>query len=188
MKTLSQYILEKSWDKYQTNTYDDPNKNAIYDYVAGYTVGVNDDLRKGISRGSKKVIQSLDNAFNSKYATESKLDVYRTVTWEYLENVYGCTIDNIEEFVGKKFLNKGYMSTTRLFKSPWGSTWTDDELVLHITSKNKIKYLDINTIFEPEEIDCEDQEEILLQRNQEMSLISYKFDKKKNAYILEMEL
>lgn len=156
--------------------------------MAGYTVGVNDDLRKGISRGSKKVIQSLDNAFNSKYATESKLDVYRTVTWEYLENVYGCTIDNIEEFVGKKFLNKGYMSTTRLFKSPWGSTWTDDELVLHITSKNKIKYLDINTIFEPEEIDCEDQEEILLQRNQEMSLISYKFDKKKNAYILEMEL
>lgn len=57
MKSLTQYILEKSWDKYQTNTYDDPNKNAIYDYVAGYTVGVNDDLRKGISRGSKMLLK-----------------------------------------------------------------------------------------------------------------------------------
>lgn len=186
MKSLNEYILEKSWDKYQTNTYDDPNKNAIYDYVGGYTVGVNDDLRKGINRGSKKVIQGLDNAFNSEYATEGKLDVYRTVTWEYFENVYGCNENNIEEFVGKKFLNKGYMSTTKLFKSPWGSRWTDGELVLHITSENKIKYLDINTIFDPDEIDCEEQEEILVPRNQEMTLISYKFDKKKNVYILEM--
>lgn len=188
MKSLTQYILEKSWDKYQTNTYDDPNKNAIYDYVAGYTVGVNTDLRKGISRGSKKVIKGLDDAFNSKYVSEDKLNVYRTITWKYLENVYGCTKDNIKDFIGKKFLNKGYMSTTRLFKSPWGSTWTDDELVLHITSKDKIKFLNINTIFDPEEIDCEDQEEILLQRNQEMTLTSYKIDKKKNVYILEMEL
>lgn len=188
MKSLSQYILEKSWDKYQSDTYEDPIKNAIYDYVAGLTVGVNGDLRKGVSRGSKKVIKGLDDAFNSEYASEDKLNVYRTVDWDYFENVYGCTQDNIEEFVGKKFLNKGYMSTTKLFKSPWGSKWTDGELVLHITSKNKVKYLDINTIFNPEEIDCEEQEEILLGRNQEMTLTSYKFDKKKNVYILEMEL
>ena len=78
MKSLIEYILEKNWDNYITSTYDDPIKNAIYDYVAGYTVGVNYDLRKGISRSSKNVLRELDNAFNSKYASNNKIDVYRT--------------------------------------------------------------------------------------------------------------
>lgn len=185
MKSLLQYISEKSWDKYQTTTYDDIDKNAIYDYVAGFTVGVNDDLRKGISRGSKQVIKNLDNAFNSKYASNGKLETYRTVTWEYLENVYGLTEKNIDDFINKEFVNKGYMSTSKNYKSPWG-TWTSDECVLHITSKENVKYLEINKIFVPDEIDCEEQEEILLCRNTKMILTGYKFDKTHKIYVLEM--
>lgn len=188
MKHLTNYILEKSWDKYITSTYEDPDKNAIYDYVAGYTVSVNDDLRKGITRGSKKVLAGLDNAFKGKYSSKGKIDVYRTVTWEYLENVYGLNENNIDDFIGKEFTNKGYMSTAKLFKSPWGSTWTSDELVLHITSEKNIEYLDINKIFDSDEIDCEEQEEILINRNTTMILSSYKYDKKKKIYILEMNI
>ena len=186
MKSLTQYINEKSWDKYITTTFKNSDKNAIYDYVAGYTVGVNGDLRKNNIKGSKTVLTGLDNAFKSKYASKGKIDVYRTVTWEYLENVYGLNENNIDDFIGKEFTNKGYMSTTKLFKSPWGSTWTSDELVLHIRSEKNIEYLDINKIFDPEEIDCEDQEEILLNRNITMILSSYKYDKQKKVYILEM--
>lgn len=186
MKSLHEYILEKSWDKYITSTYDDIDKNTVYDYVSGYTVGVNDYLRKGILKGSKNVIKTLDNAFKSKYVSKGKLDVYRTITWEYLENIYGCNQQNIDKFIGKKFTNKGYMSTTKLFKSPWGCGWTSDELVLHIVSKKEIEYLDINKIFSPEEIDCEDQEEILLKRNTTMVLSSYRNDKNRKIYILEM--
>lgn len=56
MKSLTQYINEKSWDKYITTTFKNSDKNAIYDYVAGYTVGVNGDLRKNNIKGSKTVL------------------------------------------------------------------------------------------------------------------------------------
>lgn len=187
MKSLTQYINEKAWDKFITSTFENPDKNAIYDYVAGYTVGVNDDLRKGNVRGSRTVLKGLDNAFKGKYATkDNKLDVYRTITWEYLNNVYGCNEDNVDTFIGKEFTNKGYMSTTKLFKSPWGSTWTDDEVVLHITSEKNIEYLDINKIFNADEIDCEEQEEVLLNRNITMTLQSVYNDDNKNVTVLEM--
>jgi hypothetical protein len=78
MKSLHDYIfLEKNWDKYISVTYDDIIKNAIYDYVSGNTVGVNNDLRKNINRGSKKVLKTLDDAFKSKYT--------KTGNWMYIE-------------------------------------------------------------------------------------------------------
>ena len=41
----------------------------------------------------------------------------------------------------------------------------NDEVLLHITSNEKINYIDINSIFDSGEIDCYEQEEILLPRN-----------------------
>lgn len=185
MKSLQDYILlEKNWDKYISLTYDDIIKNAIYDYVSGNTVGVNNDLRKNINRGSKNVLKILDNAFNSKYAKTGKLDVYRTVTWDYLQNVYKINKNNINNFIGKELTIKNYMSTCKKEKSPWGS-WTNDEVLLHITSNKKINYIDINSIFDSGEIDCYEQEEILLPRNLTLKIISYS-DKK--IFTIKLEI
>jgi outer membrane protein assembly factor BamA len=113
----------------------------------------------------------------------------KSIEFEGLVNVKQADLDGVmSSFIGKEFTNKGYMSTAKLFKSPWGSTWTDGELVLHITSEKNIEYLDINKIFDPDEIDCEEQEEILINRNTTMILSSYKYDNKKKIYILEMNI
>jgi hypothetical protein len=186
MKTLKDYILEKNWDKYQQNTYpNDEIKDAVYDYVSGMTSGVNDDLRKGIKTGSKKVIERLDKAFTEK----RKLDVYRTVDWDYMKNIYGVTKENINDFLGETFENKGYMSTSKIFKSPWGNQWSTDELVLHITSTAPYPCIDVNKMFDASEIDCADQEEIILPRNTKLILKDVsQMENKHKTYLLEMEI
>lgn len=193
MKNLKDYIFEKNWDKYQQNVYpNDEIKDAVYDYVSGATSGVNDDLRKNISRGSKEVIAKLDKAFINK----SIIDVYRTVDWDYMENIYGMTKNNIKDFINKEFINKGYMSTAKQLISPWGNAWHDYEVILHITSDKPYLCIDINKMFDPNEIDCEEQEEILLPRSTKLKFVSYeiktnkdnkKFCKEGN-YILEMNI
>ena len=191
MKNLKDYILEKSWDKYQQGVYpEDSIKSAIYDYVSGMTSGVNYDLRKGNTRGSKQVIDKLDSAFKDvNYADYKILNVWRTVDWDYMKNVYGATKENIKDFIGKTFENKGYMSTTKKFGSPWGKCWMKDDLVMHITSKDPYPVLDINRIFKPSEIDCYDQEEYLLQRNTKLVLKSIYYNKNKYKTIeLNMEI
>ena len=181
MKKLSSLITERSWDKYQESKYNDDIKDAVYCYVAGLTSGVNDDLRKGSTRGSKNVIKNLDAAFVKK----EKLDVYRVVTWEYLENIYGLTQSNIDDFIGKTLENKGYMSTSKKKTSVWG-TMTSDELMLHITSKDSYPCIDVNSILPKEDIDCSEQEEILLPRSTKVKLKSY--TETKDSYVLEMEI
>lgn len=197
MKSITEYINEKYWDKYQNNKYEgDEIKSAIYDYVAGYTSGVNDDLRALKQRGSKNVIKNLDAAFESDYASKGKIDVWRTVKWEYMENVYHITPESIKDFVGTTLENKGFMSTTHVFQSPWGKTWWDDDVIMHITSTQQLPYLDINKIFKADEIDCEFQKEWLLPRNTIMTLDSFTiktkkdnkmFDKNGN-YVLELKI
>jgi hypothetical protein len=198
VKDLKEYILEKSWDKYQQNTYPDNSiKSAIYDYVSGMTSGINHDLRRNITRGSKQVVSNLDAAFNdSKFADNKIIDVYRTVDWNYMKNIYNCTKENIDDFIGKTFINKGYMSTSKNFISPWSNVWDDSELIIHITSNKKCACIDINKIFKSTEIDCYDQNEILLPRNTKLKLISYKIQNinynrlsnNYNNYILEMKI
>lgn len=189
MKKLKQFINEAKLDKFITNTYkDDPIKSAIYDYVAGYTTQVNDILRKG--KDWKKVSDKLDSAFkDANYADGKILNVWRTVDWDYMKNIYGATPENIKDFIGKTFENKGYMSTTKKFGSPWGKDWLKDDLVMHITSKDPYPVLDINRIFKPSEIDCSDQEEYLLPRNTKLVLKSISYHKNKYKTVeLEMEI
>jgi hypothetical protein len=193
MKSLKEYIFERGWDEYQQNTYpDNLIKDAVYDYVSGCTSGVNDELRKGNIKGSKQVISKLDKAFINKEI----INVYRTVDWDYMNNIYKCNKDNIDEFINKSFINKGYMSTSSILISPWGKQWSDYELILHIVSKKPYPCININKIFNPDEIDCEDQEEILLPRNTKLNLLSYEIKNNKDdkrypkigIYILELEI
>lgn len=188
-------LNESYFDRSQQNKYDDMQKSAIYDYVSGYTSGVNDDLRKGHHRGSKNVVAQLDKAFDI-FGESKPLNVYRTVEWDYFYNIYGCNKDNLQEFIDNKFIfqNKGYMSVASEFISPWNKKWFDYELVMHITSKRPVQQLNINNIFNEDEIDCSYQKEILLQRNTKMICKSFKIKEKRKSfsksgiYVLEMEI
>jgi hypothetical protein len=65
-------------------------------------------------------------------------------------------------------------------------TMTSDELMLHIISKNPYPCIDVNSILPKEDIDCSEQEEILLPRSTKVKLTSY--TETKNSYVLEMEI
>ena len=92
MKSLERYlhlstINEGKWMiKFVENRFDDPVKNAVWNYVAGYTTGINNILRRR-GRADSDYVKLLDSAFTKK----SKVDVYRTVDWKYLENIYNIT-------------------------------------------------------------------------------------------------
>lgn len=190
MKSLSEYITEKrkKVSDILQQQYDDPIKNAVWNYVAGYTTAINDVLRK--NKNEEDITKDLDEAFN-KFGTKKNIDLYRTVDWDYMKNMYGLTIDNIDEYINKTFQNKGYMSTAAEFISPWGKKWQEYELVMHITGD--ITYIDINKLFpNDKEIDCAEQKEMLLPRDVTLKLISYDIKKgkqfdKNGTYVLEME-
>ena len=161
----------KSYVSWQQYKYKDALKSALYDYVAGYTCGVNDLLRK--NKSDIVITDLLDNAIE-RYGDIGDIEVYRTVDWNYMKNIYGMTPDNVNVFIGKELQNKGYMSTSSEFKSPWGKYWMEDNLVLHITGKTL--YVDINKVFPgADEIDCHDQNEYLLPRNTKLQLKSVEF-------------
>lgn len=195
---LPDTILE-GVEKYFTKKYDDPHKNALYNYVMGLTSTINNSLRKEnprFNRPNKEIIQGLDDMFNT-LGEEKIIDVYRTVDWGYLENVYGMTKENIDSFIGKSFTNKGYMSTAMEMTSPWGSRWSQDEVILHITSTKKVNCIEVEKYFSPDEIDCMDQKELLFPRNTQITLNSYTFQKRtfkfrklssEGNYILEFSI
>lgn len=161
--------------------YDDPIKNAIWNYVAGYTTSINNILRKG---KTNILTKELDEAFN-EYGESDITNFYRTVDWNYMKNIYGVTKENIREFIGKTFTNKGYMSTSSEFQSPWGSRWNEWELVIHM--RGDTQYININNIFDADEIDCKDQNELLLPRNTRLRLEAVKVMRnREKTYLLEM--
>lgn len=191
IKTFSQYLNESvsdkeryqlsygakpKWDKMMQHQYpDDPVKSALYDYVAGYTTCVNNYLRAGKENVCKDITDDLDQAFQS----QAILDVYRTVDSEYMQNVYNFDIAHPENMIGQTLVNKGYMSTTYEFQSPWGSSWMDGDIIMHITSSKPVPCADINSIFDADEIDCEDQKECLLPRNINLKITDVKIVNKK---------
>lgn len=188
MKALNEYINEHKLDKYITNTYpDDPVKSAVYDYVAGYTTSVNAELRKG--KKWDNVTKYLDKAFNEA----TKINVYRTVDWDYMKNIHGITKENLQDKIGSTIINKGYMSTTSEYQSPWANRWTDGELILHIVSDKPYPFIDINSMFRDDEIDCASQKEYLLPRNTKLEIISVDLKKgklydKDGTYQIELKI
>ena len=138
-------------------------------------------MRKG---KTNILTKELDEAFN-EYGESDIKDFYRTVDWDYMNNIYGVTKENIREFIGKTFINKGYMSTSAELQSPWASRWDEHELVMHMHGNTQ--YININNIFTADEIDCEDQNELLLPRNTKLRLESIKtMRNKEKTYLLEM--
>lgn len=165
MKKYDEFVAEKNYNKYKSNKYDDEVKSAVYDYVSGLTSSVNGDLRKG------KEVPSITNVLDKAFTERKKLDVYRTVDWSYMENVYGITGENIKDKIGSEITNKGYMSTASIMESPWGSKWSENELIVHIVSDKEYPCVDINKMFDADEIDCEEQMEILVPRNTTIRLV-----------------
>lgn len=172
----------KGIESYIQPQYENPIKNAVWNYVAGYTTAINNALRN--KKENKKITDDLDIAFN-EYGENEITDFYRTVDWDYMKNIYGVTKENIDAYIGETFLNRGYMSTSSEFISPWGSQWNEWELVMHIHGDTT--YININKVFDASEIDCEDQNEILLPRNTILKLESYSIMKNaEKTYLLEM--
>lgn len=163
--------------------YEDPIKNSVWNYVAGYTSSVNNILRAG---KTNILTKELDEAFNI-YGDTDINEFYRTVDWDYMLNIYGVTKENIIDYIGHTFKNRGYMSTSSQRISPWGKRWNEWELLVHITGDTT--YIDINKLFTPDEIDCEEQNELLLPRNTLLRLDSYKIMRnKEKTYLLEMSI
>lgn len=183
-------VFEKKGLKEVLQYYDEV-KNSLWNYVSGYTVGdINKDLRKGVmSKQLKGIVERIDSLMQL-----DDVKVYRTVDWDYMKNIYNITKDNINEEIGKVFTAKAYTSTTREFKSVWGSKWSDNELCMEITSKGKIGCVDINSVLPPKDIDCAEQEEVLLQRNLNFTIDGYEFmsDKGKigkgDTYLLKVSV
>jgi len=184
MKKLSDYINESHLEDFINHKYpDDEVKSAVWDYVAGYTTSVNRYLRNGRTNSVKVVTDYLDQAFTERRI----IDVYRTVDWDYFRNRYGITPENIDSMIGTELLNKGYMSTTTVFKSPWGEKWNQDDLVMHIISKSEYPCIDVNKMFPgKDEIDCAFQNEIILPRSTKLKLKEYNIVK--GTYVIEMEI
>ena len=169
IKEFGKPVFEKKGLDEVLQYYDDA-KNSLWNYVSGYTVGdINKDLRKGVmSKQLKGIVERIDSLMQM-----DEVKVYRTVDWDYMKNIYNITKDNIDEEIGKVFTAKAYTSTTREFKSVWGSRWSDNELCMEITSKGKVNCVAINSVLPPEDIDCSEQEEVLLQRNLNFTIDGY---------------
>lgn len=180
------------WASKMTHTYEDEVKSALYDYVAGYTTEVNNYLRGGLEKVCEPITSLLDQAF----VTKKKIDVYRTVDTDYFTNVHGFDVNDPQALVGTVITNKGYMSTSYELQSPWSGSWFEDDIILHITSDKPYPYIDINSVFDADEIDCEEQKEYLLPRNTKMEVVSItkvnskqdkRFDKNGN-YFVELKI
>lgn len=188
MKPILEYILESKFDKFLNHKYpDDEVKSIIWDYVAGFITNINDELRKG------KQVKEITDIFDKGFKEKTKLDLYRTVEWDYLKNIYGITKNNINDKIGEEITNKGYMSCAEEFISPWGSRWSDYEVILHIVSDKPYPNININNIFNKEEIDCSEQKEILLPRNTKLRIINVDIKKgkqfsKQGNYYIELEI
>lgn len=187
MKKISNLIREKNFDKFQNHKYEDEVKSAMWDYVAGYTTAVNDELRKG------RKVDSITSLMDKGFTDKKVLDVYRTVDWNYMKNMYNITPQNIQSQVGKTIVNKGYMSTASTPTSPWADRWLSDELVLHITSTRPVNCLVVNDLFKADEIDCAYQNEILLPRNTSLTITGVELRKgklyaKEGTWFVEVEI
>ncbi len=168
---------------------DDEVKSAVWDYVSGYTTEVNTKLREGHVRAAGVVTKVLDKAFTD---TLPKLNVYRTVDWNFMKNMYGITQENLREHIGSIIQDNGYMSTASVMASPWAGYWFDEELILHIVSRKPVKVVDVNKLLPPEDIDCEEQNEIILPRGSMLKIVGYEIKKgrkhpKCGTYFIETE-
>lgn len=168
--------------------YSPKTKNIVKNYVLGYTTHINNQLRNGEPIDNV----DLDCAFHDR---KQIIDTYRTVDWGYMKNVYGVTKDNIHNYIGKIFTNKGFTSSSKYMLSPWANYWSDYELLIHITSDDECSCIDVNDLFGEDEIDCYSQHEIILPRNTSFKLTSYTIKNNKDDdrfpkkfYVLNMKI
>ena len=163
VRNISDIIFEKKTVLDGVRKFDDNAKNAVWNYVAGYTVGeINKFLRTG--RRLKRLDEEC-TLIDSMMRPIKDTILYRTVEWDYLQNIYKLNKDNLENSIGYTFEAKAYSSTTLTRQNVWASRWYDPELLLEIQVGRNTKGIYINDLFKRNEIDCYEQKEVLLQRN-----------------------
>lgn len=170
------FASKPNWGDYLTNKFDDDVKSCVYDYVAGNTTAVNNYLRAGMMKEAEPITSIMDKAFNTK----KKMDVYRTVDIDYMKNVHGFDPKNPDMFISKVLVLDAYTSTSIVLQSPWGHHWMADDVIFHITSEKEIPYIDVNDMFDADDIDCEHQEEYILPRDIKIQIKDIKVVNKKN--------
>ena len=101
MRNISDIIFEKKTVLDGVRKFDDDAKNAVWNYVAGYTVGeINKFLRAG------RRLKRLDEEcalIDSMMRPIKDTILYRTVEWDYLWNIYKLNKDNLENSIGYTF-------------------------------------------------------------------------------------
>ncbi len=164
------FITEKLF-KYETEKYEDPVKNAVWNYVAGYTVV---ELNKALRNGKKsKELDNMCSLIDSAMKRSNKGILYRVVEWEYLQNIYRIYKENIDDMLFGRFIAKGYTSTTKESQNIWGSSFSKNEVFMEISYDRPVNCIDINKMFKRNEIDCWDQKEMLLQRDLNFTITGY---------------
>lgn len=171
MRNISDIIFEKNNVLDSMHKFDDAAKNAVWNYVAGYTVTeINKCLRSG------RMFKQLSNEcslIDSMMKPVKDAVLYRTVDWDYLQNIYKLNKDNIDNSIGYTFEAKAYSSTTLTRQNVWSSRWYDPELLLEIQVGRNTKGIHINDLFKRNEIDCYEQKEVLLQRDLKFVINDY---------------
>lgn len=172
--------------------YDDPGKNAVWNYVAGYTVT---DINKPL-RQDRRLMTAVCDLIDSQMQTLKLMTLYRSVEWDYLKNIYNIDKKNLDSCLGYEFIANAYTSTTKTRKGVWSSIVFDYEVLMEIETNRKTKGV-VNDMFDKTEIDCADQEEVLLQRKLHFVITDYymmsengltRTPKKKNVYCLIIKL
>lgn len=171
MKILSYggFVAEKLF-RHEAFGFYDPVKNAVWNYVAGYTVT---ELNRALRQNRKsKELDEMCALMDSAMEKSPKGVLYRVVEWDYLRNIYDIYKDNLDDMLFGKFTAKAYTSATKKRKNIWGS-FCDAEAFIEIDCRKPVNGIDVNEMFNPSEIDCADQEEIILQRNLDFTITGY---------------
>lgn len=168
MKTFTNIILESKIS--EEMKFVDPCKNSVWNYVAGYTVvQINKMLRDDkMTSKLKELVTNIDSAMT----VVDNMKVYRTVEWDYLQNIYKINPKNLDSCIGYEFETKAYTSTTKTRQNVWSSIWMQGEAFMEI-DVNGLKGIIVNDMFDRNDIDCYEQNEVILQRNFKFKITDY---------------
>lgn len=157
--------------------------DALYDYANGTTNSINFGLRRG-----NPTVEELSTAERLS-RVESLMELptlYRATLWKHIEGDYGITRSNLQAMIGRRIIDKGYMSTSSDSRVPESMYPMDSNTVfIRITSKGKHRAMNVNELLGSRS-PSPSQKEFLLGRNTEFSIT--KFEQKNGITYIEVEL
>lgn len=164
-------------------TYDENVIKALYDYEFGYTTDIN--YRFHTSSATSTDIKEASKI--SSVMKSQKLPVlYRATSWEYMQKWFGVYRDCLDVWIGKIFVDKGFVSTSLDPRVPMDFYPNNSETVYFtIKSKKAVKAVNINDVLGKASPSPSDKE-VLLDRNTKFKILSC--DVKNNIYHIDLEI